>query len=381
MKPDLSPIYVTRPFMPSLEDFLPSLRTIWQSRTLTNMGPFHNRLETALRDYLGVEQLSLFSSGTTALLCAIKALGITGEVITTPFTFVATANVLRWSGLDPVFVDIDPQTYNLDPRRIEAAITPRTSAIMPVHCYGTPCATAAIAEIARSRGLKVIYDAAHAFDVQDDAGSVLRHGDLSVLSFHATKTFHTFEGGAVISPDSGVKGLLDRLRNFGVVDEVSVTEIGINGKLNELAAAFGLLHLEHMTTTREHRAALDRRYRVALEAIEGIYFPPLPDKAAANYGYFPVLIEPSYTLSRDRLCKKLREAGIHARRYFYPLVSDFRMYSREPSASPANLPVARSIADKVLCLPIYADLSHDQQDRVIEQIHDGCRASRRGQRF
>ena len=362
--------------MPSLEDFLPSLREIWQSRTVTNIGPFHKRLEAALRDHLGVERLSLFSSGTTALLCAIKALGVTGEVITTPFTFVATANALRWNGLDPVFADIDPRTYNLDPRRIEEAITPRTSAIMPVHCYGTPCDTTAIAEIARSRGLKVIFDAAHAFDVRDDTGSILRHGDLSVLSFHATKTFHTFEGGAVVSPDSASKGLLDRLRNFGFVDELTVTDIGINGKLNEVAAAFGLLHLEHMATAKARRADLDRRYRAALEPIEGIHCSPRPDKVEANFGYFPVLVEPPYPLSRDQLCAKLREAGIYARRYFYPLVSDFRMYSKEPSASPANLPVARSIADKVLCLPIYADLSHDQQDRVIDQIHDGCPPSR-----
>lgn len=368
MKPS-SPIYVTQPYLPPLEDFVPYLQQIWQNKTLTNGGPFHQQLEAELCAYLGVKYISLFTNGTLALVTALQALRVTGEVITTPYSFVATAHSLLWNGIKPVFVDIDPRTLNLDPGKIEAAITPHTTAIMPVHCYGRPCDVEAIQKIADNYNLKVIYDAAHAFGVQRaSGGSVLNHGDLSVLSFHATKVFNTFEGGAIVCPDEKTKQRIDHLKNFGFVDEVTVVASGINGKMSEINAAFGLLQLKHVDDALARRKAIDTFYRGQLSRVDGIECLGAPDMLEANYSYFPVLVQPDYPLSRDELYDKLKRQGIYARRYFYPLISDFPMYRGLPSAERRNLPVAVAAAEKVLCLPIYPNLSADDQARVIGAI-------------
>ncbi len=364
---DTSPIYVTQPALPPLEDFIPYLEQIWASRRLTNSGPFHQQLEQALCDYLGVPHIALFANGTLALVTALQALRITGEVITTPYSFVATAHSLLWNGIRPVFVDIDPRTLNLDPERIEAAITPQTTAIMPVHCYGHPCDVERIQKIADNYGLKVIYDAAHAFGVQGHDGSVLNHGDLSVLSFHATKVFNTFEGGAIVCHDAKTKQRIDHLKNFGFVDEVTVVAPGINGKMSEIMAAFGLLQLKGIDEALQRRQAIDARYRAALSGVAGIDCLPAME-GRANYAYFPILVRPEYPLDRDALYQKLRDNGIHGRRYFYPLISDFPMYRGMPSAAPANLPVARAAAEQVICLPIYPALRDDEVDCIIGMI-------------
>jgi dTDP-4-amino-4,6-dideoxygalactose transaminase len=364
-----TPIYVTQPFLPDLAEFQPYLEQIWSNKILTNGGPFHQQLEKALCEHLGVEHIALFTNGTLALVTALQALRITGEVITTPYSFVATAHSLLWNGIKPVFVDIDPQTLNLDLRRIEAAITPQTTAILPVHCYGHPCDVDAIQKIADNYNLKVIYDAAHAFGVQTTRGtSVLRFGDLSVLSFHATKVFNTFEGGAIVCPDAKTKQRIDHLKNFGFVDEVTVVAPGINGKMSELNASFGLLQLKHIDVAMARRAAIDARYRAALADVPGLRCVRDAGEAVANHSYFPILIEPDFPLSRDALYQRLREHNIFARRYFYPLISDFPMYRGLPSAAPGNLPVASEVARKVLCLPIYPALSDADQDRVVAQI-------------
>ncbi|MEG0937452.1 MAG: DegT/DnrJ/EryC1/StrS family aminotransferase [Comamonas sp.] len=362
------PIYVTQPHLPPLEDFIPYLEEIWSNKVLTNGGPFHQQLEQALCDYLGVKHIALFSNGTLALITALQALRVTGEVITTPYSFVATAHSLLWHGCKPVFVDVEPGTLNLDPAKIEAAITPHTTAIMPVHCYGNPCDTAAIQKIADNYNLRVIYDSAHAFAVQDSGGSVLRHGDLSVLSFHATKVFNTFEGGAIICPDAKTKQRIDHLKNFGFVDETTVAAPGINAKMSEINAAFGLLQLKHMPQVLELRATIDARYRQALKGVKGIHCLPQGQQTVANHSYFPVLVQSDYPLSRDALYQKLKEQGIHARRYFYPLISDFPMYRGLPSSGHARLPVAARAAEQVLCLPIYPSLSAEQQETVVNAI-------------
>lgn len=364
---DHSPIYVTQPALPPLEEFIPYLEQIWASRRLTNSGPFHQQLEQALCDYLGVPHIALFANGTLALVTALQALRITGEVITTPYSFVATAHSLLWNGIRPVFVDIDPLTLNLDPERIEAAITPQTTAIMPVHCYGHPCDVERIQKIADNYGLKVIYDAAHAFGVRGHDGSVLNHGDLSVLSFHATKVFNTFEGGAIVCHDAKTKQRIDHLKNFGFVDEVTVVAPGINGKMSEIMAAFGLLQLKGIDEALQRRQAIDARYRAALAGVAGIDCLPAME-GRANYAYFPILVRPEYPLDRDALYQKLRDNGIHGRRYFYPLISDFPMYRGMPSAAPANLPVARAAAEQVICLPIYPALHDDEVDCIIGMI-------------
>ncbi len=363
-----SPIQVTRPLLPPLEEFYPYLQQIWDNQMLTNNGSFHQQLEQALCEYLGVRQVSLFTNGTIALLTALQALQLKGEVITTPYSFVATANALLWSGLKPVFVDIDPVTLNLDATLIEAAITPQTTALMPVHCYGYPCDVARIQEIADRHGLKVLYDAAHAFGVSADGGSVLNHGDLSVLSFHATKVFNTFEGGAIICHDAETKNHIDSLKNFGIVDEVTVTACGINGKMNEISAAFGLLQLKYYPCAKQKSQAIDARYRQGLAKVEGIHC--VPGAEGGNYSYFPILVGSTYPLSRDALYQKLRAHDIYARRYFYPLISDFPMY-REMAAA---LPVARKIAAQVICLPIYSELEPDWAERIIALIagQDRC---------
>lgn len=364
------PIYVTQPLLPPLEEFIPYLEQIWESKWLTNSGPFHRQFEQALCDYLGVKHLALFTNGTLALVTALQSLRITGEVITTPYSFVATAHSLLWNGIKPVFVDIDPATLNLDPDRIEAAITPQTTAIMPVHCYGHPCDVESIQKVADNYGLKVIYDAAHAFGVQYHGGSVLNHGDLSVLSFHATKVFSTFEGGAIVCHDAKTKQRIDHLKNFGFVDEVTVVAPGINGKMSEINAAFGLLQLKGIDEALQKRKAIDSRYREALAGVRGIHCLPVAGEKTANYAYFPILVQPDYPLSRDALYKKMQGAGIYARRYFYPLISDFPMYRGMPSAAHANLPVARKIAEQVICLPIYPALEAEAVDRILKLVAD-----------
>lgn len=365
----MKPIYVTQPYLPPLEEFVPYLESIWKGKVLTNGGPYHQQLEDALCDYLGVKHISLFTNGTIALVTALQALRITGEVITTPYSFVATAHSLLWNGIKPVFVDIDPTTLNLDPRNIEAAITPQTTAIMPVHCYGEPCDVDAIQAIADNYNLRVIYDAAHAFGVNFcSGGSVLNYGDLSVLSFHATKVFNTFEGGAIISPDAKTKRRIDQLKNFGFVDEVTVVAPGINGKMSEINAAFGLLQLKHIDDALSRRKTIDAYYRKRLENVSGITCIGQSNQAHVNYSYFPVLVESNYQLTRDALYQKMKDRGIYARRYFYPLISDFPMYRGLPSASTGNLPVATEAAQKVLCLPIYPAMHEVDIDRVLAVI-------------
>lgn len=361
-------VYVTQPYLPPLDDFIPYLQQIWTSKILTNGGPFHQQLEQALCDYLGVKHISLFTNGTLALVTALQALRITGEVITTPYSFVATAHSLLWNGIKPVFVDIDPITLNIDPSKIEAAITPQTTAILPVHCYGHSCDVKAIEAIADNYNLKVIYDAAHAFGVKDEGGTILRHGDLSILSFHATKVFNTFEGGAIISPDAKTKQRIDHLKNFGFVDEVTVVAPGINGKMSEMNAALGLLQLQHIDTAIEQRKEVDRIYRDALCNISGITLLYEKSEQASNYSYFPILVEDDFPLSRNELYQLLRDHNIFARRYFYPLISDFPMYRGLPSASSSNLNTAKAISSKVICLPIFPELDSSSLNNIIDII-------------
>ncbi|QVL50134.1 MAG: DegT/DnrJ/EryC1/StrS family aminotransferase [Thiocapsa sp.] len=361
-------VYVTQPHLPPLEEFIPYLEQIWKNKILTNNGPFHRQFEQALCDWLGVEHLALFANGTLALVTALKALRISGEVITTPYSFVATAHSLLWNNITPVFVDIDPQTLNLDPTKIEAAITPQTTAILAVHCYGNPCDVEAIQTIADNYNLKVIYDAAHAFGVQCHCGSVLNHGDLSVLSFHATKVFNTFEGGAIICPDAKSKQHIDHLKNFGFVGETTVVAAGINGKMNEMQAALGLLQLQHIDSALVRRAEIASRYREAIDAIPGLSWVPSAGQRVANHAYFPILCGDDYPLSRDALYDKLKANGIHGRRYFYPLISDFPMYRGLPSAMASDLQVAADAAARVICLPIYPGLGDADQARIIDVL-------------
>ena len=358
------PILVTQPSLPPLAEFVPYLEQIWDSKVLTNSGPMHQRFEAALASYLGADHLALFNNGTTALLTALQAMNLSGEVITTPFSFAATAHSILWNGLVPVFVDIDPTSLNLDARRLEEAITERTSAILPVHCYGRPCDVGNIRAVAERHGLKVIYDAAHAFGVTTLGESVVRHGDLSVLSFHATKVFNTFEGGAIVCPDAATKLRIDRLKNFGIVNESSIETAGLNGKMNEVQAAFGILQLQYVDEAIARRRQVDRHYRKLLTDVEGIFMPPLAAATAINGAYFPILIRPEFPLSRDRVYERLLAQHIMARRYFYPLLSSLPMYRHLPSASLANLPNAQRIAEQVICLPIHAALSESDVDRI-----------------
>lgn len=356
--------------MPPLEEFIPYLEAIWESKWLTNGGPFHQELENKLAEYLGVEHLALFTNGTLALVTALQALRITGEVITTPFSFVATAHSLLWNGIKPVFVDIHPGTFNIDPERIEAAITPHTTAILPVHVYGHPCDVERIQKIADTYGLKVIYDAAHAFGVNYKGQSLLKHGDLSTLSFHATKVFNTFEGGAIICPDAKTKNRIDDLKNFGYAGEVTVVATGINAKMNEFQAAFGLLQVKYVDKAIDMRREIDAQYRTQLSSVPGITCPPLPADTTYNYSYFPILVEKEYPLLRDELNDRLRQNGIYPRRYFYPLITEFPMYRSLPSAAQSNLPFARKAADQVLCLPIYPKLNNESIKKIISIIKD-----------
>lgn len=360
-------IYVTQPSLPPLDEFMPYIQQIWQSRILTNNGTFHQQLEAQLCEHLEVPYISLFSNGSLALITALKALEIKGEVITTPYSFVATAHSILWNGLVPVFVDIDPITLNLDPEKIEAAITPRTEAILPVHVYGNPCKVELIDEIAKKHNLKVIYDAAHAFGVRLPSGdSILKYGDLSVLSFHATKVFNTFEGGAIISKDIETKKYIDQLKNFGFVNEISVETTGINGKMNEFSSALGLAQLRRITEQIQLREKIDRRYKEGLIDVAGIRCHSQNIGGLNNYSYFPVFIDVPYRLTRDELYENLYKNGIYTRRYFYPLITDFPMYSN--ATIKGGLPVASYASAHVLCLPIYSHLDTKSVDQIIQII-------------
>lgn len=364
------PIYVTQPFLPPLEEFTPYLEKIWDNKWLTNAGPFHQQLEAALAEHLGVEHLALFTNGTIALVTALQSLRITGEVITTPYSFVATTHALLWNSIKPVFVDIDPATCNLDPNKIEQAITPQTTAILPVHCYGNPCEVERIQNIADIYGLKVIYDAAHAFGINYKGKSLLKHGDLSVLSFHATKVFTTFEGGAIVCPDAKTKQRIDYLKNFGFADEITVMAPGINGKMNEVQAAFGLLQLEYINHALQRGREIDNTYRKALATVKGIRLFDYHAEATTNGSYFPIFVDEDYPLYRDSLYQVLKDQNIYTRRYFYPLISTFPMYRGFSSSSLANLPMATKVANKVLCLPIFPSLTEEEQLHIIQIISE-----------
>jgi dTDP-4-amino-4,6-dideoxygalactose transaminase len=365
-------IFVTQPSLPPLAEFIPYLEQIWESKTLTNNGPYHQQLEKALCEYLGVPHIALFCNGTIALMTALKALRIQGEVITTPYSFVCTSHSLLWNDLQPVFVDVDPFTLNLDPRRIEEAITPQTSAILPVHCYGLPADTEEIQRIADVYGLKVIYDAAHAFGVKKNGESILNAGDLSVLSLHATKVFNTFEGGAIVCKDEKTKQRIDYLKNFGFANEVTVMAPGINGKMSELNAAMGLLQLKYVDTAIEKRRRIQALYRELLSNIPGIKTMALPEDVEWNASYMPVFVNNHFPISRDALYNRLKEHDVHGRRYFYPLISNMPMYRKDPSASPRKLPNAHKAADQVLCLPIYPDLLLEDVARICVIIDEAA---------
>ena len=363
-------IYVTSPLLPPLEEFIPYLEQIWQSKHLTNSGPFHQQFEAALAKYLGVEYLSLFSNGTLALLTALQALRVKGEVITTPYSFVATAHTILWNSLKPVFVDIDPKTCNMDPRKIEAAITPETTAILPVHCYGIPCNVDEIQRIADMYDLRVIYDAAHAFGVKENGSSILTHGDLSILSFHATKVFNTVEGGAIICQDAKMKKRIDDLKNFGFANETTVVATGINGKMNEVQAAFGMLQLQHIDQALLNREVIYKRYVEKLAGIKGLRILDKPQNIEWNYAYTPIFIDENFACSRDELYESLKPHNIFTRRYFYPLISEFPMYRGLPSAQPGLMPVAEKVSASVLCLPIYPTLTLDEVDMITDLIRE-----------
>lgn len=362
-------ITVTSPLLPSLEEFIPYLQQIWDSKWITNNGSFHQQLEQALCDYLGVKYISLFTNGTLPLITALQAMRITGEVITTPYSFVATTHALWWNGIKPVFVDIDPTTGNLDPNKIEAAITPKTTAIMPVHVYGTPCDTDRIKEIADKYGLKVIYDAAHAFGVKKDGESILSAGDMSTLSFHATKVYNTIEGGALIMHDTETKKRIDYLKNFGFAGETTVVAPGINSKMDEIRAAYGLLNLKQVDAAIAARKQVALRYREALKDVEGIAFFDDQPNITHNYSYFPIFVDAEeYGMTRDELYFNMKEQNVLGRRYFYPLISDFSTYRGLESAKPENLPNARKMADSVVCLPMYHDLKEEDIEKIVSLI-------------
>jgi dTDP-4-amino-4,6-dideoxygalactose transaminase len=358
-------IFVTKPYLPPLEEFLPYLKKIWENRILTNNGEFHQMFEKELADYLGVKYVSLFCNGTLALVTALQALRISGEVITTPYSFVATTHALWWNNIKPVFVDIESDTFNLDSSKIESAITPKTTAILPVHVYGNPCEVDKIKDIADTYGLKIIYDACHAFGVRIKNESILNFGDLSILSFHATKVFNTFEGGAIICHDETMKKRIDFLKNFGFAGETTVVAPGINAKMSEFNSALGSLQLKYVEESIRKRKIIAEYYRNNLKGIEGINFLSDIKGIKHSYSYFPILINEEYTLNRDELYEKLKEFNIFTRRYFYPLISDFPAYRNLESANKDNLKTAHTISDRVLCLPIYPDLQKKEIDRII----------------
>lgn len=359
-------ITVTQPCLPPLDEFIPYLQKIWDNKWLTNNGPLHQQLETELAEYLGVKYISLFSNGTLALITALQALNVHREVITTPFSFIATTHSLWWNKITPVFVDVEPDYFNLDPAKIEAAITPRTTAIMPVHVYGNPCKMDEIQRIADKHGLRVIYDACHAFGVKQNGVSILNEGDLSVLSFHATKVYSTIEGGAIICNSAEMKHHIDNLKNFGFRGEIVVEEPGINAKLNEVQAAYGLLQLKYVDGFIEKRKQITDIYRELLKDISGIRFLPDMEGVQHGYSYFPIFVdEKQYGISRDCLYEKLKENNIFARRYFYPLISEFHPYHELPSSWPENLPVATKASREVICLPLYVEINESDIERIV----------------
>lgn len=362
-------ITVTSPLLPNLDEFTESLKEIWESKWITNNGQFHQKLETALAEYLKVPYVSLFTNGTLPLLTALQALRITGEVITTPYSFVATTHALWWNGIKPVFVDIDPSTGNIDPKKIEAAITPRTTAILPVHVYGKPCDTEAIQAIADKYGLKVIYDAAHAFGVEVNGESLLNAGDMSTLSFHATKVFNTIEGGAMVMHDEKTKQRIDYLKNFGFANEVEVVGPGINSKMDEIRSAYGLLNLKQVDAAIAARQKVAVAYRDALRNVDGISFWDDMPGVRHNYSYFPIFVDAKkYGMTRDELYIKMKDQGVWGRRYFYPLISEFSTYRGLESSRPENLPNAHRMADTVICLPMHHALREEELNRIIDCI-------------
>lgn len=368
-----NPVFVTRSSVPKVSEFIPYLEEIFQSHQITNNGRFHHQFETELTKYLGIKHVSIYANGTLALIGAIKALELKGEIITTPFSFVATSHAIKFCGLQPVFADIEKERLGLDPEAVEKAITGNTTAIMPVHVYGIPCLMDEIEDIAKEHNLKVIYDAAHAFGVQIDGRSILSKGDLSVLSFHATKLFSTIEGGAVICPDAPIKEKLDLFKNFGIVSETEVIDVGINAKLNEVQAAFGLIQLKHVQNYITKRKQIVELYRENLCDVPGITtIVDLPG-VSNNYNYFPILVdEKQYKKSRDDLYAMLKQGNIYSRRYFYPLISNLPSYKDMPSADLSNLKVANDISKKVLCLPLYPELEHEQVLKIAKMIKEVC---------
>lgn len=359
------PIYVTQSVLPELKDFIPYLEKIWESGVLTNSGPLHQQLERELCEYLGVDYISLFNNGTIALVVALQALGLkSGEVITTPYTFLATAHAIAWNNLTPVFVDIDPLTSNIDPKEVEKAVTENTVAILPVHCYGIACDVEALQNIANKHNLKLVYDAAHAFGVRHKDQSLLNYGDLSTVSFHATKVFNTFEGGAIICHSAEMKQRIDQLKNFGIVDETTVNDVSLNGKLSEVNAALGLLQLKSIDKVLELRMQVDQRYRDLLSSIKGIHCIQRDNLDKDNYAYFPIIVSDSYPLTRNQLFEKLKEHNIFSRKYFYPLMTDLDIYKQYKSDTPN----AKLLSEQVLCLPMYPALENDIIDTIVSII-------------
>lgn len=372
-------ITVTSPLLPNLDDFCELLKQIWDSRWITNMGQFHKQLETALAEYLHVPYVCLFTNGTLPLMTALQALRITGEVITTPYSFVATTHSIWWNNCKPVFVDVDPRTGNIDPEKIEAAITPATTCIMPVHVYGRPCETKRIQQIANKYGLRVIYDAAHAFGLEvpaekyglpayDDKGmaGIMNAGDMSTLSFHATKVFNTIEGGALVVHDEKTKKRIDNLKNFGITDEVTVVAPGINGKMDEMRSAYGLLNLKQVDLAIEKRRIVAQKYRSALKNVSGVHFWNDMPGVRPNNSYFPIFIDSEkFGMTRDELYFKMKEQGVLSRRYFYPLISNFPTYRGLPSSKKENLPIGNKMAEEVLCLPMHHDLTIEDIEKII----------------
>ncbi len=363
-------IFVTQPTLPNLDEFVGALTQIWGSKRITNIGQFHQEFEKQLTVYLGVKYISLFANGTLALMTAIQALGLVGEVITTPYSFVATAHSLWWNKIKPVFVDVDPVYGNLDSDKIEKAITEKTTAILPVHVYGNPCEHDKIKAIADKHNLKLIYDAAHAFRVEENGNSILNYGDLSILSFHATKVFNTIEGGAIICHDEQTKQQIDYLKNFGFAGETSIVAPGINAKMNELQAAYGILQLKAFKDHVKKRQEISFKYRELLKNIKGIRCLEDVDHVSHNYSYFPIFVDKNYLLTRDELYHKLKDNNIFGRRYFYPLISDLSIYKALPSAKHSNLTKAKKMAEQVICLPIYPELEHIYTKKIVSIIID-----------
>lgn len=361
------PIYVTQPVLPALKEFIPYLEQIWENKILTNGGPLHQQLEGELCEYLGVEYLSLYNNGTIALITALQAVDLKiGEVITTPYTFLATAHAICWNNLTPVFVDVDPRTANIDPQKVEQAITDKTVAILPVHCYGIACDVEALQTIAQKHKLKLIYDAAHAFGAKYKGQSLLNYGDLSAVSFHATKVFNTFEGGAIVCHSAEMKQRIDQLRNFGIANETTVNDIALNGKLSEVHAALGLLQLKNIDQALQARGKVDHRYRELLAEVDGIRCMQRLHLEKDNYAYFPIVVSEPYPLSRDQLFEKLKQHHIFARKYFYPLMTELSVYQQYQ----ADTPQAKLLSEQVLCLPMYPTLSAEDIYRIVQVIKE-----------